>query len=122
MIRKISCVGIICLVAACAGCTMCCHPYDCNGPVYDNSGQSLSNVRAGSILEGGAMEVTPAETTKKIPEQGPNAQASPKTGEFEGATKILSVTDRKLDKAEKNQPNEGQNAPILAQPAPVIRR
>jgi hypothetical protein len=64
MWRKIVWTGILGLIALSFGCTMCCHPYDNNGPVYDSSGQCLSNVRAGSILEGGAMVGSPVETEK----------------------------------------------------------
>ncbi len=127
MLRKIAHAGILGLIALCVGCTMCCHPYDYNGPVYDSSGQCLSNGRAGSILEGGDMEAMPANVIKKSVEKtSPNiGQGSPKAEEFEGATQILSVTDRKLEAAEnlaKSQPVDGQSNPSLAQPAPATRR
>ncbi len=127
MLHKIAYAGILGLIALCVGCTMCCHPYDCNGPVYDNSGQCVSNVRAGSILEGGDMEIMPATVDQKsIEETAPNVrQGSPRAEGFEGATQILSVTDRKLEASEsltKSQSIDGQSNPSLAQPAPAKRR
>jgi hypothetical protein len=134
MSHKIAYTGILGLLALCVGCTMCCHPYDYNGPVYDCNGQCASNVRAGSILEGADMEaMSPAvnqgnikETTPNVRQESPNVQqGSPKAGEFEGATQILSVTDRKLDPSEtvaKSQSSDNQPYPSLAQPAPAKRR
>jgi hypothetical protein len=127
MLHKIAYAGILGLIALCVGCTMCCHPYDYNGPVYDNSGQCLSNVRAGSILEGGDMEtISDSGNQKSIEKSSPNArQGSPRGEEVEGATQILSVTDRKLDTSEtvaKSQSGDSQPIPSLAQPAPARRR
>ncbi|MGA2796295.1 MAG: hypothetical protein ABSE63_01820 [Thermoguttaceae bacterium] len=127
MLHKIAQAGILGLVALCVGCTMCCHPYDYNGPVYDCNGQCASNVRAGSILEGGDMEIMPATVNQgNIEEKTPNVrQGSPSAEEFEGATKILSVTDRKLEPSEtlaKSQSSDDQPNPSLAQPAPAKRR
>ena len=134
MSHKIAYAGILGLLALCVGCTMCCHPYDYNGPVYDCNGQCASNVRAGSILEGADMETTSTpvnqgnieETTPNIRQESPNArQGSPRAGEFEGATQILSVTDRKLGPSEtlaESPSSDNQPNPSLAQPAPVKRR
>jgi hypothetical protein len=134
MSHKIAYTGILGLVALCVGCTMCCHPYDYNGPVYDCNGQCASNVRAGSILEGADMEAMPPavnqgnikETTPNIRQESPNAlQGLPNTGDSEGATKILSVTDRKLEPSEtlaKSQSSDNETYPSLAQPAPAKRR
>ena len=127
MLHKITYAGILGLIALCVGCTMCCHPYDYNGPVYDNSGQCLSNVRAGSILEGGDMEtISDSGNQKSIEKSSPNARlGSPRGEESEGATQILSVTDRKLDTSEtvaKLQSNDSQPIPSLAQPAPARLR
>ena len=127
MLHRIAFAGILGLIALCVGCTMCCHPYDCNGPVYDNSGQCVSNVRAGSILEGGDMEVTPANVINKGSEEtSPNIrQGSPRADASEGATQIISVTDRKVqapENAAKSPSVDSQTGPSLAQPAPVIRR
>jgi hypothetical protein len=134
MLHKITYAGILALLALCVGCTMCCHPYDYNGPVYDGNGQCASNVRAGSILEGGDMEtMSPPvnqgnieETTPNVRQDSPNVrQGSPRAGEFEGATQILSVTDRKLEPSEtvaKSQASDNQSNPSLAQPAPAKRR
>jgi hypothetical protein len=127
MARKTACLGILGLIALCVGCTMCCHPYDYNGPVYDNSGQCLSNERAGSILEGGGMEPAPVAGVKKSSEEpSPNVrQGVSKAGEYEGAKQLLSVTDRKVgesETAEKTRATDAQPGPILAQPAPAMLR
>jgi hypothetical protein len=127
MLHKIAYLGILGLLALCVGCTMCCHPYDYNGPVYDNSGQCVSNVRAGSILEGADMETASTTVNQgSIEKTTPNIpQGSPRTGEFEGATQILSVTDRKLESSEtlaESQSSDNQSTPSLAQPAQARRR
>lgn len=134
MLHKIAYAIILGLFAMCVGCTMCCHPYDYNGPVYDCNGQCASNARAGSILEGADMETMSIpvnqgsieETTPNVRQGSPNVQqGSPRAGEFEGATQILSVTDRKLDPSEtlaKSQSSDNQPNPSLAQPAPTKRR
>jgi hypothetical protein len=127
MLHKIAYAGILGLVALCVGCTMCCHPYDHNGPVYDNSGQCASNVRAGSILEGADMEaMSTGANHGSIEESTPNIrQGSPRAESIEGATQILSVTDRKLEPSEtvaKSQSGDNQPNPSLAQPATVKRR
>jgi hypothetical protein len=127
MSHKIAIAGIFGLLALCVGCTMCCHPYDNNGPVYDNSGQCLSNVRAGSILEGEEMETVSSPMSQEtIEETASNVrQESPSTGEFEGATKMISVTDRKVEPSDtmaKSQSGDNQSHPYMAQPAPAIRR
>jgi hypothetical protein len=47
-------LGVLYILAISQGCTMCCHPYDNCGPVYDASCEGrpyCSNNRAGSILE-----------------------------------------------------------------------
>jgi len=53
MVGKLGILGAAIVLAAATGCTMCCHPYDECGPVYDEaSGRSYcTSVRAGSILE-----------------------------------------------------------------------
>ena len=45
--------GFAIILLGLSGCTMCCHPYDCCGPVYDHGCYPCSaHARAGSILEG----------------------------------------------------------------------
>jgi len=127
MARKTAYAGILGLIALCVGCTMCCHPYDYNGPVYNSSGQCVSNVRAGSILEGGSMEGAPATEIKKNSEESsPNVRHGvSKAGEYEGAKQLLSVTDRKVGEPEataKSRIADAQPGPILAQPAPAMLR
>jgi hypothetical protein len=54
MIYKVGILCILFILAISQGCTMCCHPYDNCGPVYDASCEGrpyCSNSRAGSILE-----------------------------------------------------------------------
>ncbi|MGD0382727.1 MAG: hypothetical protein ABSA77_04330 [Thermoguttaceae bacterium] len=76
MWRKIAYAGILGLIALSFGCTMCCHPYDNNGPVYDSNGQCASEVRAGSILEGGAVQPSPADLN-----QGKTKETTPNVGQ-----------------------------------------
>jgi hypothetical protein len=121
MMVKITLAGILSLLAFCTGCTMCCHPFDSCGPVYDGCGQCGSNVRAGSVLPGGAIHSSlVAADQNEIEVTAPSVeQKSPMAGEHEGATQILSVTDRKLEESEAltgSQPDDEQSSPILAQP------
>jgi hypothetical protein len=80
MLGKLGILGILTLLSFTTGCTMCCHPYDNCGPVFDNScGSFCSTARAGSILEGGTPQVkadpfVPEETTEGL-------QEVPTTGE-----------------------------------------
>jgi hypothetical protein len=76
MWRKIAYAGILGLIALSFGCTMCCHPYDNNGPVYDSNGQCASDVRAGSILEGGAVQPSSADVN-----QGKTKETTPNVGQ-----------------------------------------
>ena len=54
MFRMALSLGVAAVLLAVAGCTMCCHPYDYCGPVYDDCGcHSCSPCyRAGSVLSG----------------------------------------------------------------------
>jgi hypothetical protein len=127
MFNKAASAGILGLIVLCTGCTMCCHPYDYCGPVYEGCGQCGSNVRAGSILPGGggqALSVNPEQdidesTTPSIEQGTPNVE------EYEGATQILSVTDRKVEDSQeiaKSLPAGERSAPVLAQPVPAKRQ
>lgn len=59
MFRMALSLGVVAVLLIVAGCTMCCHPYDYCGPVYDDCGQSCSPCyRAGSVLSGCASEPT----------------------------------------------------------------
>jgi hypothetical protein len=54
MVRPSLVIAVAATLAALAGCTMCCHPYDHCGPVYEGryaTGCSR-NVHAGSIFSG----------------------------------------------------------------------
>jgi hypothetical protein len=129
MSSKIAYAGILGLIALCVGCTLPCHPFDNNGPVYDSAGQCVSNERAGSILADGEMQATVEdqgvieETTPTHVQYGPPS-GNPGGNDVEGATQILSVTDRKVESSEtmaKSQPDEA-NQSRLAQPTTLKRR
>ncbi len=127
MLVKIASAVILGLVAVCMGCTMCCHPYDYCGPVYDGCGQCGSNGRAGSILPGNSRQPLSVATREDgIEVNAPDGeQYSPGVEQSEGATQILSVTDRKVEDPgfiAKSQPMAGQSKPTLAQPTPAKRR
>jgi hypothetical protein len=55
MTRTLFGLGSLVVLMIFSGCTMCCHPYDYNGPVYSHGGCShcSSHSRVGSILEDG---------------------------------------------------------------------
>jgi hypothetical protein len=99
MIEKIGILGILVVLAFSTGCTMCCHPYDNCGPVYDDSscGSYCSNVRAGSILENPPVAVTSANSEEVIEESSQDVisttQPLPAT---EREPRILSAADLKV--------------------------
>jgi hypothetical protein len=124
MLGKTAYLSFLGLIALSCGCTMCCHPFDNNGPVYDSSGQCVSNVRAGSILADGEMQPM-IEDQGIMQETASNVQhGSPRTEEVEGATQILSVTDRKAessDTLDQSQPEARQARPTIAKRPSVMR-
>ena len=95
--------GAVVLLAA-AGCTMCCHPNDYCGPVYEGGRcQSCSlHSRAGSILAG-TTEIEPSPDLAQRPAQNQTVSnaslrrqvhGDTKPGDVPGSEQILSVTDR----------------------------
>jgi hypothetical protein len=103
-------LGITIVLLVAAGCTMCCHPNDYCGPVYDScGGQSCSMYhRAGSILAGtsdvGMMEMeqepvqepTPVTRMSKSPTQA---------GVVPGSEQIVSVTERIVEPKDHSSPS-----------------
>jgi hypothetical protein len=83
MSMKMIFAGLLCLIVLCTGCSMCCHPYDYNGPVYDSNGQCLSNVRAGSILENGGFQnsgyVADEEAADDVVDENSQPTPAPRT-------------------------------------------
>ncbi len=79
-------LGIFAVLLGVSGCTMCCHPYDYSGPVYDDGYGNCSSwhSRSGSILDGSyAMESprseptpSPAPSTGKLSNHGPGLPES----------------------------------------------
>jgi hypothetical protein len=100
MLKKIGLLGVAVVLAVAAGCTMCCHPYDYCGPVYDDScGEPYcSNVRAGSILESGPAHVAGDEAV----EENAEAVSSNDHAPAESEPRMLSAADRGA--GEKNIP------------------
>jgi hypothetical protein len=98
MFRAALGLGLVAVLVAFTGCTMCCHPYDRCGPVYDQGCSSCSGARAGSILEGGVSESMPAQivgnSRHNVQTMQAGARGQPRLGLVPGSEKILSVTDR----------------------------
>jgi hypothetical protein len=122
MLGKNIYAGILGLIILCSGCTLPCHVHDYCGPVYE-SGQNCTNFRAGSILADGNVESVSTAPDEGIIEETssnnePNIeQRSPTVGEYEGATQIVSVTDRKVGESESTAASQGEieeSAPVLA--------
>lgn len=120
MLRKIAPLALLAILGLSVGCTLPCHPFDYNGPVYDSAGNCISNNRAGSILEDGQVQYESVPVAQEAIEepasdnyQGQYTPGQP--GDYEGATKILSVTDRKVD--ETGPSDESQPRQLMAQPA-----
>jgi hypothetical protein len=125
MLAKITSLGILGFVVLCTGCTLPCHPYDYNGPVYDSAGNCISDVRAGSILDNGDMHSESAAVGQEVIEENANnseqgSYMSSQPGQYEGATQLLSVTDRKVGETGQSEQNEPK--PLMAQPTRAIRR
>lgn len=98
MLGKMGLLGILAVLAFTTGCTMCCHPYDNCGPVFDeSSGRGYcDNVRAGSILEERAVSVDPAVSEELIEESPQRISASmQRLPATEREPRILSATERK---------------------------
>lgn len=118
MLRTASGLSVVAILLAAAGCTMCCHPYDYCGPVYDSPGcQSCgSHSRAGSILAGEPeLTESPEMVERSVPNKSMasissrepvqrqsasygqrerQVQGQPRFGDVPGSEKIVSVTDR----------------------------
>ncbi len=101
--RLTAMLALSCVLASAAGCTMCCHPYDYCGPVFQGSTCSpvCSNVRAGSILEGGApanysaRETVPAEL-KPTPAPTRAAAVAPSDSyDDDDSPSVISESDRR---------------------------
>jgi hypothetical protein len=133
MLGKNTFLGILGLVVLFSGCTLPCHVHDYCGPVYD-SGQNCTNFRAGSILaDGDAALISTAPDEGIIEESASNVESNmesnvesniqrrqPSTEEYEGATQIVSVTDRKVGETESTTESQGeaeQYTPVLARPS-----
>ncbi|MCC6125260.1 MAG: hypothetical protein IT426_09880 [Pirellulales bacterium] len=99
MLGKLGFLGVLAILASATGCTMCCHPYDNCGPVFDeSSGRGYcSNVRAGSILEERAVSVDPADSEEIIAESPQGVSSTmQRLPMAESEPRMLSTTDRKV--------------------------
>jgi hypothetical protein len=97
MIGKMGILGVIVLLASATGCTMCCHPYDECGPVYDPSScrSFCSNERAGSILSGSTAPVQPAAAEEVIEENSQGVSTVTEQPATEVEPRMLSTADQK---------------------------
>jgi hypothetical protein len=148
MLRTAMGLGVVVILLAAAGCTMCCHPYDNCGPIYDGNGcQSCeSRSRLGSVLSG-SPELTLTPELAKRPVQGKTASSAParghmqgqsasfgivggrvqgrtqgqvQTGDVPGSEKIVSVTDRVVDSTQPaaDQSQQAAVEPSIESPTP----
>jgi hypothetical protein len=73
MLRTVLGLSLVAVLFAASGCSMCRHPYDCSGPVYDNDGcqgcSSGGHGRAGSILDGDGSDGNVQTSTKPSPKE-----------------------------------------------------
>ncbi|MGW8258045.1 MAG: hypothetical protein ACWGMZ_11205 [Thermoguttaceae bacterium] len=108
MLNKLVTGGFIGLTLLCFGCTMCCHPYDYCGPVYGWPGTCDSNIRAGSIQPSSERCAKPEDAYREsiLADSPSSVQQSAAPGEYEGATQLLSVTDRKLESQDETNTSE----------------
>ena len=95
------------LLAVAAGCTMCCHPYDQCGPVFNGSACSSCSpcYRANSVLSGTPSPMPSPALAQRQAEGQPVSRVSlqkairsdAKSGDVAGSQRIVSVTDRKVE-------------------------
>jgi hypothetical protein len=115
MLRKMGMLGVVAVLACASGCTMCCHPYDNCGPVYNEaSGRPYcSDARAGSILENRAAPVVPTGTEEVI-ETSPQgvSSATQRLPAIESEPRILSMTDRKAGQATDASKTQTARRPV----------
>jgi hypothetical protein len=125
MVRVSFAVVVVAVLAVVAGCTMCCHPYDYCGPVFEGQGRHATGcsqgVRAASVFAGTGSTVStddavttdtdavvakprPTKAAHKVSRPAAISQPTPKVvqsknleGNFEGAEQVISVTDRVVD-------------------------
>jgi hypothetical protein len=99
MVGKLGILGVAAILAFTTGCTMCCHPYDNCGPVFDAScGEPYcANARAGSILEGGGGTAAAAGSPEII-EENPQGVSSAikRLPATESEPRMLSTTEQKM--------------------------
>jgi hypothetical protein len=118
MVRISFAVAVVAVLAATVGCTMCCHPYDECGPVYEGrfaTGCS-KNVRQGSVFSGTSdtsSETSPAHVnpqptpaTDAVEEDGDAQQTTSKKKSASELTALASGTSKKATKTstKKSQP------------------
>jgi hypothetical protein len=121
MLRTVFVLGVILSLPVFTGCTLCCHPYDYCGPVYEGcEGQSCDPMyRAGSILSGSPtisqINETPQTTIEKNGAEKADPAASTvgqiRTGDVPGSERIVSVTERVVDS--QGNPN-GSTATMMS--------
>jgi hypothetical protein len=107
MLRTALALSVVAVLLATAGCTMCCHPCDYCGPVYEGQcgGACSGHSRVGSILSGGTPQTQMATETAVVRRQQTGQSISQtslqdrikhevRPGDVPGSQKIVSVTDR----------------------------
>jgi hypothetical protein len=127
MLRAALRLGGVAVLLTIAGCTMCCHPYDYCGPVYEADGCQTcsSNARAGSILAG-TRGVAPSPDP--VQHQSQRAAVSPaaiqrqiygdeRLGDVSGSQRMLSETDRVVDSGTSSAEQPQVVAELSAEPA-----
>lgn len=107
MLRTALGVGVIAVLLAAMGCTMCCHPYDRCGPVFNGPCHPSCSpcYRANSILSGTPAPMPSSGVAQRQPAGPPASQVSmqdairgdARPGDVAGSQRIISVTDRKVE-------------------------
>jgi hypothetical protein len=92
MLRTALGLSLVAILFAATGCSMCQHPYDCSGPVYDNDGcQDCGHGRAGSILDGNGSAGN-VQSTAKPSAKEPNLIEELSTSSARTRTKTRAQT------------------------------
>jgi hypothetical protein len=112
MLRTVLGLSLVAVLFAATGCTMCRHPYDCSGPVYDNGGcQDCGHGRAGSILDGDGSGGNVQTSTKP----------SPKATNLIEELSTSSVRTRPKTRAQTASMPSAKRAPVNAASASAMR-
>jgi hypothetical protein len=122
MVRIGFAVAVIAVVATTAGCTMCCHPYDGCGPVFEGHGRYATGcsccARAGSVYS----ECADASmSTSEMPVQNASARAKTRIAS-QPARSTAATVPTKARSATRQRPSSTEMAGTVKKPRPATHQ